>query len=86
MSWTPIATLRGPAGRDGLGDGFEQAFAVASDTWQVEHGLSSPNLLVGVWDLNGDEVLADVTQLDADHLTVRFAFPMAGRVVVHKMR
>lgn len=84
--WTPIAELRGPAGRDGLGDGFEQSFAVSASVWEVEHGLASANLVVGVWDQSGNELLADVTQIDLNHLTVSFAFPMAGRVVVHKMR
>jgi hypothetical protein len=85
VTWTPIASLRGPAGRDGIGDGHEQVFAAATDVWHVPHGLHTANLLVGVWDQSGVEILADVVQTDLDNLVVTFAFPMSGRVVVHRM-
>ncbi|MDR7496834.1 MAG: hypothetical protein QN174_07745 [Armatimonadota bacterium] len=55
-------------------------FATPSATWVVPHGLGRAALVQVVCD--GAEVVAEVEQTDADTVTVRFAAPRTGYVIV----
>lgn len=69
---------RGPEGASGpAGALVEQRFPSATYLWVVHHDLNTYPVVTTV-DLNGDEIVGDVTTPDRYTVVVEFAVPMAG--------
>lgn len=76
----PIGVI-GPAGPTGpvgpFAPLFIQTFNVPSAVWVIHHNLMTYPVVTTV-DLNGDEVIGDVTAPDINTVVVTFVMPMAG--------
>ena len=84
----PIAGADGQNGQDGQDgqDGTpgagsflgEYSFAVASNKWEINHGLGTYALVVYTFDHQGAEVEGQVVYVDEDHIEVHWYYPMTG--------
>lgn len=74
-----VAGPRGPAGASGTGSGLylAQSFASPQSTWVVDHEFGAYPVVTLV-DLNDDEISGDIEYTDLNHVTVTYAYPMAG--------
>lgn len=50
--------------------------------WVVDHGLSTMDIIVGIYDNTNKVIEADYTILSVDTILVKFSQPTSGRVVV----
>lgn len=58
-------------------------FPSASTEWIAQHNLSTMDLIIGVYDSNGEKIVPQKeTIINADTLKLTFATPVAGKVVV----
>lgn len=67
----------GAQGETGPAPMFEQHFADAVETWVIVHPLNTYPTVMTV-DLNGEEIIGDVSMPDMSTVIVRFAMPFAG--------
>lgn len=56
--------------------------AVASANWSFSHNLGTKDVVVAVYDATDEMVIATVKTPDANTVTVDFAAPQTGRIVV----
>ncbi len=69
---------QGEKGQDGPpGALYEQTFAVPSLEWVVTHNLDTYPVTT-TYDLNGQEIVGDVSQPDRNTVIVRWLVPFAG--------
>ncbi len=62
--------------------GFTYQQVEAQTIWKVQHGLTSKNLNVTIYDEEDKLVLTDVAIEDDGHLTITFAVPTAGKAQI----
>lgn len=76
-----VQGMPGPAGPVGpvgpFAPTFEQHFAVPLATWVIVHNMDTYPVVTTI-DLNGDEIVGDVTTPDKNTVIVAFAVPVAG--------
>ncbi len=72
---------QGVQGETGPSPTFEQHFADATDTWYVVHPLNAKPT-VTTMDLNGDEIIGDITYDGIVAVTITFGMPFAGTAIL----
>jgi hypothetical protein len=74
---------RGPAGPAGAAGGtvFEHTQSAPAGNWIVTHNLNRP-VFVTVLNSAGEQILTDIDQSDPNTVSIVFATPTSGKVVL----
>lgn len=72
---------QGEQGETGPSPTYSQDFMVATDRWEVNHPLNT-HPVVTTLDLNGDEIVGDITYPDNSTVIISWGMPFAGRAIL----
>lgn len=76
--WTPVGSVRGPAGPPGIGGALVHVQSTPAATWTIPHGFARIPHSVTVY-IGGQQVLIDAT-VDATYVVLEFPSPESGEV------
>jgi hypothetical protein len=78
MSWTPLGSVRGPAGPPGTGGAYVHHQTAPAGTWTAVHGFERiPHSVVFLVD--GQQVFTDYTA-DETYVVAEFPSPTTGEI------
>ena len=73
----------GLGGGDVVPKNYIHIQSVASDTWNINHGLASDDYIAFVVDSAGKQIIPDnIDRVDANNITVELNTPIIGRAVI----